>query len=131
MAEVILKKELKIRKRKGFTVGSAGLCVTETEMNPFSLRVLTENGYRPSAKFKPKKLTKRNLDSCAIVITMTQEQANRIGGNKVISMEELTGISIPDPYGKPIEHYRYCFDLLRIAMPKVVEKIFLFFPAEG
>lgn len=131
MAELIFKQELKRRKLKGFSVSSAGLQVREKEMNALSRQVLTENGYVVSEKFKPKRLTRRALESSDLVVTMTREQMRFLRGEHVVCLEEIAGYAIADPYGKSVEHYRYCFDLLRLAMPKLIEKFPALFEPKG
>lgn len=124
MAEALLKQELKKRKITCFSVTSAGLRVrTGDTVHPLSRTVLQEVNCPISEKFKSKRLTPKAIESAWLIIAMTEEIGRRIGKDYVYTMKRLSGYEIPDPYGKEIDYYRYCLDLLRLAIPVIVEKI--------
>ena len=125
MAEALLKSELKRWKRTDISVSSAGIAVRKgSTCNPLTRAVTEEYGCPVSEKFKPKRLTKAAMESAYLIIAMTDEIAFQIPKGNVQTVRRLSGYDIPDPYGKGIEHYRYCMDLLRLAMPELLQKIF-------
>lgn len=124
MAEALLKQELKKRKITCFSVSSAGIHTNRGDtLHPFSRKVLDEIGCPVSASFKSRKLTKRSIESAWLIIPMTEEIGKKIGVDYAYTMKQLSGYEIPDPYGKEIEFYRYCLDLLRMAIPIMLDKI--------
>lgn len=124
MAESLLKFELKKLKIKDFSVTSAGIAVQKGSVcNPLSRAVAKEYGCPISEKFKAKRLTKGAMESAYLIVAMTEEIAAQIPKGNVRTIRQLSGYDIPDPYGKGIDHYRYCMDLLRLAMPELLQKI--------
>ena len=43
--------------------------------------------------------------------------------NNVYSFEQLAGYTVPDPYGREIDAYRYVYDLLEGGMYAIIEKL--------
>jgi protein-tyrosine-phosphatase len=125
MAEVLLRRELKKNKIKFIDVASAGLRVEKgAVLNPLSEQTLLENGLKPAKKFTPRQLTKKIFDGAFVVITMTDEQKKYLPKEeKVYTMSELTGVEVPDPYGKGIEEYRRIFLLLEKCVKSIADTI--------
>lgn len=138
MAEILLKAELKKRKWKGFSVGSAGIkAVKGDTINPKSLQALTEHGYEVKT-FSSTPLTPRMLKDSFAIVCMTEAQRDflmdmrwnvlRKAGvedieNNVYSFAEITGYDVLDPYGRDMECYRYVFGLIAAGIPILIEKL--------
>ena len=138
MAEYLLKQALKKAKLRGFKVCSAGISATKgDEMNPKSVQVLTEHKIA-LGKFAATPVSDKLLKEAFAFVCMTERHADylmdmrwnvlrKTGAenieNNVYSFEQLAGYSVPDPYGKDIEAYRYVFELLEGGMSEVIEKL--------
>ncbi len=124
MAEFILKKTIKDRKIKWWSVQSRGLqAEVNNPMSAFSQTALKEIGISPD-KFKPKQLKQKDMDECVLVITMTPSQKMVLEdcGN-VLCIKDLAGYSVPDPYGQSLEVYRKTRDALLNACEYVADWI--------
>ena len=107
MAELILRSEIKKRKIKWWDVASCGIsaevggCISQN-----SKLALDEIGIS-SDKFTPRQLTQKRIEASVLVITMTSSQKQIIEGcGNVVSMKDICGYDIPDPYGCSLEQYR-------------------------
>ena len=124
MAEAALKAELKKRRIAWFTITSAGLSAhVGAPMNPMAQQALTEAKISYSAAFKSKQLTREMVADACLVICMTQEQAQAIGGANVTSFFALAGREIPDPFGQSIDVYRATLRNIREYLPLIIEKL--------
>ncbi len=140
MAEYLLKKVLKKEKLRGFKVCSAGVGAKKgDEMNPKTAQVLQE-GKVTVGKFSATPVNDKLLKEAFAFVCMTERHAEylmdmrwnvlRKSGaedieNNIYSFSQLTGYSIPDPYGKDVEAYRYVYQLLEGGMYEVIEKLHL------
>ena len=107
MAECILKKLIKDEKIEGVKITSAGLNVTEAEMNSYARKALNELGVKPR-KFLPKQITEKLLKSHNAIICMTKKHKDALYGfNNLYTVSELAKIDgdVIDPYGKDYEAY--------------------------
>ena len=113
MAECILKDLVKKSGSEGIRVSSAGLCVTETTMNPLAGKALNEIGIKPG-RFVPKNADLKTLGRQNAVICMTKSHKNALTGfSNVYTVDELTGLGdIPDPYGKDERAYSQTAEVL-------------------
>ena len=128
MAEAILRAEIKRRKIKWWDVASRGVhAEVGGSLSANSKAVLDEIGvFLPN--FKPKQLTQALVESCTMVVTMTNDQKMMLDdcGN-VRSVYDLCGFEVPDPYGCGIEIYRKTRDALKVACAKIIEDYILKF----
>lgn len=137
MAEALLRYELKRLGKTGVTVSSAGTqAANGGGMNPYSLQVLSENGFE-SVNFQSTQLSDEMILTAHAIVCMTDEQRDVVSylrykllsgeenaENNVYSFADFTGVQIPDPYGQEIEAYRAVFKALLVGMPKVAAAIF-------
>ncbi len=125
MAECILKKLIKDNKIEGVKVTSAGLSVTENEMNSYARKALNELGVKPR-KFLPKQVTEKLLKSHNAIICMTKNQKDALlGFNNLYTVSELSGVSgdIIDPYGKDYETYLETAKMLFLSCQNILKLI--------
>lgn len=106
MAEIILKNKIKNSGFKGVRVKSAGISAVDgCKMSKNSFEALKLLGYKPYG-FKSRRLTAEEVLKSDLVITMTREHKTFLPPfNNVISVSEITGEDIPDPYGKDLTEY--------------------------
>ena len=140
MAEYLLKKVLKKEKLRGFKVCSAGVGAKKGDlMNPKTEQVLQENGVA-IGKFSATPVNDKLLKDAFAFVCMTERHADylmdmrwnvlRKSGeedieNNVYSFAQLSGYSIPDPYGKDVDAYRYVYQLLEGGMYAMIDKLHL------
>ena len=140
MAEYLLKKTLKKEKLRGFKVCSAGVGAKKGDlMNPKTAQVLQENGVTVG-KFASTPVNAKLLKEAFAFVCMTERHTDylmdmrwdvlRKSGeedieNNVYSFAELAGCSIPDPYGKDVDAYRYVYQLLEGGMYEIIDKLHL------
>lgn len=133
MAEALLCSEVK-RLRKNVVVSSAGVNVQKGDtLNEKSARVLTENGLT-LFNFSPKQMTKQTLLEADVILCMTARQrdylrevyrhyiADNKQDEKILSLFDVVGYDIPDPYGKGEDAYRETFEKLSKAMEEIVRR---------
>lgn len=126
MAEAILKKALKEKKIKWWSVSSCGIqAEVGGKISANSLTVLSEIGI-DYGDFKPRQLTQKLIDKATVVICMTQSQKVMLEdcGN-VFGMRDLCGFDIPDPYGYGIETYRITRDKIAEACGLIIKNYIL------
>ena len=140
MAEYLLKKVLKKEKLRGFKVCSAGVGAKKGDlMNPKTAQVLEEKGMT-IGKFTSTPVNDKLLQDAFAFVCMTERHADylmdmrwnvlRKAGkddieNNVYAFEQLAGYSIPDPYGKDIDAYRYVYQLLEGGMYAIIDGLHL------
>ena len=138
MAEMLLKREIKLLKLKNVKISSAGLKAKNGDLlNPKSAQTLLEKGIA-CEEFAAKKVNKKLLKESFAIVCMTEKQkeilmelrwkALREAGeeeieNNVYSFFELVGYEILDPYGRDLDCYRYVFQLLEGGMSALIEKL--------
>lgn len=125
MLEAILKKKLKDVGVKNIKVDSAGIYVREgLYIDPNSKKVINEHGLRiGNRKSKQLKSTMINQDTLLLTVSDAHKQFLR-NVEKIISLNEFQGgRNIPDVYGKGIDVYRYCYDLMEDIVDQVVKSI--------
>lgn len=126
MAELILRSEIKKRKIKWWDVLSCGIdaevggCISEN-----SAISLEEIGIS-SEKFTPKQLTQKLIESSVLVVTMTTAQKSILEGcGNIVSMKDICGYDIPDPYGCSLEQYRLTRNAIFNACEKIINNFIL------
>ncbi len=124
MAEMILRRMIKQRKIRWWDVISRGIKAdTGGTVSENSKIALQEIGIS-SEGFRPKQLTQKQIEGCALVVCMTSDQKRMLEScGNVVSVRDLCGYDVDDPYGGNIEYYRDARDALIGACEKVIEYI--------
>ena len=138
MAEYLFKQVLKKEKLRGFKICSAGVSAKKGDaINPKSAQTLLEHKIAVG-KFSATPVTNKLLQEAFAFVCMTEGHAEflmdmrwnvlRKAGekdieNNVYSFEQLAGYTVPDPYGREIDAYRYVYDLLEGGMYAIIEKL--------
>ena len=124
MAEAAFRKELKRRKIAWYTIQSAGVNARDgAPMNPDAQTALTEAKIPFSQSFKSRKLTEKIVEESMAVICMTRDLCEVVPGKNVMSVYELTGKEIPDPYGQGIDAYRATLRYIRECIPTIISRL--------
>lgn len=101
MAERLLKKIMKDRKIKGLKVSSRGINALGDNISSQAKIILKRFG----ASDKDRKSIKlKKIDNTTLYVAMTDNIKKQIDG-RVISMRDLLGYDITDPYGQGLEVY--------------------------
>lgn len=101
MAERLLKKIMKDRKIKGLKVSSRGINALGDNISSQAKIILKRFG----ASDKDRKSIKlKKIDKTTLYVAMTDNIKKQIDG-RVISMRDLLGYDITDPYGQGLEVY--------------------------
>ena len=125
MAESILRAEIKRRKIKFVDSASAGIFAENSlEIHPNSADCLIRHGIDFS-KFHPRQLNHKMIENAYAVICMTDAQKELLNGfSNVYSIRDVAGFDIPDPFGRGAEEYQKTYELLFVAVDKIIEKFF-------
>lgn len=126
MAEAILKSYIKKRKIKWWDVSSCGInAEINSPISENSKVALAEIGITVS-DFKPRQLTQKKIENSEVVITMTSSQKQLLEGcGNVVSVKDLCGFDVPDPYGGSLDTYLTTRRALEIACNIIIEKYIL------
>lgn len=101
MAERLLKKVMKDRKIKGIKVSSRGINALGDNISEQAKVILKMFG----ASDKDRKSIKlKKIDKNTLYVAMTDNIKKQIDG-RVISMKDLLGYDVTDPYGQGLEVY--------------------------
>ena len=121
MAVSILKQMLKQNNLKANVI-SAGLDVREGQpMTENAKTALKQLGIRKS-KHMSKQLTKQMLDKSDLVVTMTNQQKQHLPKmRKIISLADLIGQDIEDPFMQNLEVYIATAKQIQRALQKIVD----------
>lgn len=121
MAVSILKQMLKQNNLKANII-SAGLDVKENQpMTENAKTALKRLGVRKS-KHMSKQLTKQMLDKSDLVVTMTNQQKQYLPKmRKIISLADLIGQDIEDPFMQNLEVYIATAKQIQRALQKIVD----------
>ena len=139
MAEAIFRYESH-RRGLNVSVSSAGTdAVEQGGMHFNSLRTLVNHGLSIE-NFSPTKLTDELLKHACAVVCMTETQKDKLlayaqGGmqelaEKIYAFSDFCGVSIPDPYGQPIDAYENTYLALEGGMSAMIDKLFAENPIE-
>ena len=124
MAEAAFRKELKRRKISWYTIQSAGVHARDgAPMNPEAQQALTEAKIPYSKTFKSRLLTPKIVEEAMAIICMTRDLCDEIPGKNVMSIYELAGKEIPDPYGQGIDAYRITLRYFRECIPTIISRL--------
>ncbi len=124
MAEIILRNAIKQNKIKWWDVISRGIrAQTEDTISQNSKIVLEEIGLSVE-KFQPKQLTQKQIEKCALVICMTEQQKQILEAcGNVVCMKDLCGLDVPDPYGGDVFVYRITRNVIQSACSAIIDYI--------
>lgn len=119
MAERIFKQMLKKQKLTNISVCSKGIAAKGESITENAKLVLKENGlnYKDRKSILLKKIEKETL-----YVSMTEKIKKMISG-KVISIKDLTGEEVSDPYGGSLQDYRETFKQIENALDVLLQKI--------
>ena len=122
MAEFILRAKIKRNKIRWWDVSSCGLkAEIGGAISPNSKIALEDMGISAD-KFAPKQLTQKLIDSCTIVICMTETQKQILEGcGHVFCMKDVCGYDIPDPYGCNLDTYKVTRDAISRACDIIIK----------
>lgn len=127
MAEMILRAKIKQNKIKWWDVLSCGVrAQLEDTIAPNAVKALAECGYTVKRNFAPRQLTQKLIESSEVVITMTTSHKQMLEdcGN-VVSVRELCGFDVPDPYGAGTEVYIRTCRAIECACDVIIKKYIL------
>ena len=122
MAERLMKKELKDKGIKDVKLSSRGIFAKKENITTQAQATLKKlkagAGNRKSVK-----LGKINKDTLYVV--MTEEMKTYVKSGKVLSMKQLIGYDILDPYGQSEEVYLQVAEDIKKANKVLLEKIIM------
>lgn len=126
MAEALLRAEIKKRKIKWWDVTSRGInAEVDGTLSRNSQLALEEKGVILS-DFKPRQLTRSMIETCTLIVTMTESQKRLFGDSgNVRCVKDICGYEVPDPYGCGLEVYRMTRDILKLACENIVNEYIL------
>lgn len=134
MAECILRGILQRRNCQNIEVVSRGVVVLFSEpVAPGAARILREKGYKIE-DFRSSQLTKEDLDSADLVLTITRSLADQIKDSFDVQATSCMSIGtfidtteteekIPEVTEEDSETYQVCFDILEPLMEAVADRI--------
>ena len=121
MAEALLRAEIKKRKIKWWDVASRGINAEIGGTLSQNSRLALEECGIVMSDFKPRQLTRPLIESCVLIVTMTESQKQLFGDSgNVRCVKEICGYDVPDPYGCGLDVYRMTRDILKIACENIV-----------
>lgn len=128
MAEVILRKKLKLAGVNNVKVSSAGLSANVgSKMSENSIKALKSMGYI-TRKFKSKQVDAKLLLENDLILCMTTFHKQYISAfpNVYSIAEYVGGVDVSDPYGKDINEYvkvsHQIEDACNVILEKLLEK---------
>ncbi len=120
MAERLMKKVLKDRGIADIKVSSKGLKATGENIAENAKTVLKK--YKASsANRKSVKLGK--IDDKTLYIVMTEAMKSQVKSSHVMSIKDLTGQEVSDPYGGDVVLYQLTAEQIMQAIDNLLEKI--------
>ena len=127
MAEMIMRAKIKQHKIKWWDVVSCGVhAQLKDTIAPNAALALEKCGYCVRRNFAPRQLTQKLIESSEVVITMTTSHKQMLEGcGNVISVKDLCGFDVPDPYGAGVEVYMRTCEAIACACDKIIEKYIL------
>lgn len=135
MAEAVFHRLCEEKNLEEVEISSRGLVVLFPEpVNPKAAQAVGSNGYK-LREFQATKLTEADVEEADLLLTVLPEEKERIltdyrekldGKDMVYSLCEFVGEQneIPNPYGKELEDYIQCFEIVREICERCFAKIF-------
>jgi len=124
---------------KDFRAFSAGLSAFEDDWaNPKAVKVLKEHYNVDISSHRARKITKSDVESSYIILTMTKEHKNAIlkmfpgAADKTYTVKEYAygddangdyNMDISDPYGFPEDVYKTCAGEIKDALDRIIMKL--------
>ena len=115
-----MKKALKNKRIKDVKVSSRGIFAKKEDINPNAISVLKKLNVSSSNR-KSIKLGKIQKDTLYVV--MTEEMRPYVKAEKVLTMKQLLGYDVLDPYGQAEEVYMQTALQLQQANKIIIENI--------
>lgn len=138
MAEGYLKKRLKELGRSDITVHSAGIrALTGMRPTEETIEVLKEESAE-MASFRSRSLTDEMIENSDLILVMEdthkEEVIRRVpsAAEKTHLLKEFSlpktaehheGFDIPDPIGRPLKDYKYCFSMIKKEIERIIKLI--------
>lgn len=123
MAEALFRSKIKQNKIKWWDVASCGISAEAgAPMSENSILALKEAGIT-AEKFKSRQVTPKLLSASTIIVCMTEGHKQILeNSDKVVSVRDICGADVPDPYGYGIEVYRQTRDMLSEVCDIIIKK---------
>lgn len=122
MAERLMKKLLKNKRLKDVKVSSRGIFARKENITPQAKSTLKKMKASAGDR-KSIKLGKIQKDTLYVV--MTEEMKSYVKADKVLTMKQLIGCDILDPYGQSEEVYLQVAEQIDKANKVLLEKILM------
>lgn len=120
MAERLMKKYLKDNGINDVKVSSKGLYATGENINE-NAKIVLKKFKALSSNRKSVKLNK--IDKETLYIVMEEQMIDKIGSKNVLSMRQIMGNDVIDPYGQSEEVYYKTAEQLIKANEKIIHQI--------
>ncbi len=120
MAERLMKKAIKDGKVENIKVSSRGLRANGENIAN-NAKIVLKKYKASSANRKSVKLGK--IDGQTLYVVMTERMKEYVLSKQVMSMKDLIGVDIADPYGLGVEAYEETAVQIMEAVQKLLEKI--------
>lgn len=120
MAERLMKKVLKDRKISEVKVSSKGIYAKGDNIAQNAKIVLKKLKALSSDR---KSVQLKKIDNGTLYVVMSQAMKTYLNGGKVISMQDLIGRDIQDPYGQDENTYLQTAQQILEGVDKLIEKI--------
>ncbi len=122
MAEAILRHKIKQNKIKWWDVASCGIhAEVGGTISLNSSLALKEVGITVQ-NFKPRQLTEKIVANSVLVVCMTASQQKMLEGmGNVLSVKDICGYDVPDPYGGNLDAYRAARDAISRACDVILK----------
>lgn len=126
MAEALLRAQIKKRNIKWWDVTSRGINAEVGSGISLNGGLALREAGLSLPDFKSRQLTQKIIESSVLVVTMTEGQKQLLEGcGKVLSVKDICGYDVPDPYGRDLDAYRRTRDALNEACKIIVENFIL------
>lgn len=136
MAEGLLKKMLADKERQDISVYSTGVSTIDGfAPTDNTVKVMKEEGIDVS-NYKTAKLTKDRIENADLILAMEKIHKEKVvelvpeAKKKTYLLKEyvhkkdkISGISVPDPIGKPLEVYETSLKMIKESLEEVVKRL--------
>ena len=126
MLEFAFKRYIATLGITDIEVDSAGILKSEKPISPYAAAVLEAHAV-PYVDRVAKFCLEKEVREADIIVTMTDAQAELLkqtyGCDRIVSMRNVIGCDIPDPYGQGLEEYEKTYKLINQAIPRILEYI--------
>jgi len=128
MAMYVLKNIVDGEDIEDIEVDSAGLSANGSPISANTLRVLSSYGIHVHETYISKKITEEMFEEADLIIPMTRMIAEDLierfdEDDKIVSVFDMIGKDVPDPYGKGYYEYEQVWHILQLAVPHIVNII--------